>query len=106
MISPLNQAHRARKARRIIQSAFRFSPKARRYVPVRFELIGDCVAVAVLRERGREDQICVKVARLLPDGRAAQMRKECRRGFSTVHAQIDYFESLYRRFANANDDSL
>jgi hypothetical protein len=68
---------------------------------LRFELLGDGVAVAVVKpahNRGAAAGVHVKVARVLPDGRATRMLKECRKGFASVRDQIEYFESLHQRY--------
>jgi hypothetical protein len=94
---PTQQAHRVQRARRIIVAAY--GPN-RAKEAVRFELLGDAVAVAVVRLPRSSTGVHVKVARALPGGRAARMLKECRKGFTSVRDQIEYFESLHERYGD------
>jgi hypothetical protein len=94
---PTFKAHRVLKARRIIRDAYGL---ARARQALRFELLGESVAIAVVPEVHAEGTIRVKVARVLPDGRVSRMLKESRIGFASVRDQIRYFESLYRRYGN------
>lgn len=91
------QAHRAQRAQRIILEAYGIRRGERQRQPIRYELLGDCVAVAVVRDR-RTPGAMVKVARQLPDGRVRRMLKECRKGFANLKEQIRYFETLYQRY--------
>ncbi len=91
------KAHRAQRARRIIAAAY---GPSRVTQAVRFELLGNGVAVAVVRPPRSTFGVHVKVARGLPDGRATRMLKECRKGFSSVRDQIEYFESLHERYGD------
>jgi hypothetical protein len=94
---PTRKAHRAIKAKRIIRHAY---GRTRASQAIRFELLGDFVAVAVVRDVTATAEVVIKVARELPDGRASRMLKESRKGFASVREQIRYFESLYERFGN------
>jgi len=94
---PTEKAHRVQRARRIIAAAYG-STRARQ--ALRFELLGDGVAVAVVKPARSAASVHVKVARALPDGRASRMLKECRKGFASVRDQIEYFESLHQRYGN------
>jgi hypothetical protein len=52
--------------------------------------------VVVLRDEAAPHRTAVKVARLLPDGGAKQMRKASRsNGFTSIKDQITYFETMY-----------
>jgi hypothetical protein len=94
---PTYMAHRALKARRIIRDAY---GRTRERQALRFELLGESVAIAIVPEPSAAGAINIKVARLLPDGRASRMLKESRRGFSSVRDQIKYFETMYQRYGN------
>jgi hypothetical protein len=94
---PTEKAHRVQLARRIITAAYGSS---RASEAVRFELLGDGVAVAVVKAPRSSVGVHVKVARALPGGRAARMLKECRKGFTSVRDQIEYFESLHERYGD------
>ena len=94
---PTRKAHRVIKARRIIRHAY---GRTRAAQAIRFELLGESVAVAVVRDDSPDAEVAIKVARVLPDGRVSRMLKESRKGFSSVRDQITYFESLYERFGN------
>jgi len=95
---PIRKAHRAQKARRIIKLAYGIDGTSRYRRPVRFELLGDSVALAVVQEMRGKPTLLFKLARLLPDGRVAQMRKESRKGLMSLKEQLRYFDSLYKRF--------
>ena len=75
---PTEKAHRVQRARRIIAAAYGMG---RVNEALRFELLGDGIAVAVVRPSRLPAAVHVKVARALPNGRAARMLKECRKGF-------------------------
>ena len=92
---PTEKAHRVLKARRIIRDAY---GRTRAQQALRFELLGESVALAVVPETRADGTIRIKVARELPDGRVARMLKESRVGFSSVRDQISYFEALYKRY--------
>ena len=94
---PTYKAHRVLKARRIIRDAY---GQARARQALRFELLGESVALAVVPETNADGVIRIKVARELPDGRVSRMLKESRAGFATVREQIKYFESLYQRYGS------
>ena len=94
---PTEKAHRVQRARRIIAAAYG-SNRARE--ALRFELLGDGVAVAVVKPARSTVGVHIKVARVLPDGRATRMLKECRKGFASVREQIEYFESLHERYGD------
>jgi hypothetical protein len=96
-------AHRVKKAERIIRQAYGITRAARIRRPVRFELLGANVAVAVVRDVRCDGPTAVKVARKLEDGRVVQMRKECRKGFESIKEFICYFDSLHERFGNPDD---
>ncbi len=66
---------------------------------MRYEMLCDGVAVAVVR-RTTDAAVLVRVAKLLPDGRVKQLRKESRAGFRSPREVIAYFESLYARYGN------
>jgi hypothetical protein len=92
------QAHRAQRAELIIRRAYGIRRGETRRQPVRFELLGDCVAVAVVKDTRDAPCIAIKVARELPDGSVKRMLKECRTGFASLKEQIRYFETLYQRY--------
>jgi hypothetical protein len=94
---PTHQAHRILKARRIIRDAY---GQARARQALRFELLGESVAIAVVPEDNVQGSIRVKVARVLPDGRVSRMLKESRIGFTSIRDQICYFETLYKRYGD------
>lgn len=96
------QAHRARRAERIIRAAYRYSDHTAANRIVRFELLGSDVAVAVLRSRPAGENAGVRVARLLPCGRAIQMRNESRKEFATIKELISYFDALYAKYGTPN----
>lgn len=96
----LHKARQAQKARRIIREAFGITRTGAR-LPVRYELLGNSVALAVVRQKpslGVGGSVVIRVARQLPNGRVSRMLKECRSGFPNVGEQIRYFESLYERY--------
>jgi hypothetical protein len=95
----LENARRAQKARRIISQAYRLDPRRGRN-PVRYELLGDSVALAVLRTNEPDAPVIIRLARQLPDGRVSRLLKETRAGFRSIEEQIRYFESLYQRYGN------
>ena len=92
---PTEKAHRVLKARRIIRDAY---GRARAQQALRFELLGESVALAVVPEPAARGVIRIKVARELPDGRVTRMLKESRAGFTDVRDQIKYFETMYQRY--------
>ena len=94
---PTEKANRVQRARRIIAAAYG-STHARD--ALRFELLGDGVAVAVVKSPRSMAGVHVKVARVLPNDRATRMLKECRKGFVSVRDQIEYFESLHQRYGD------
>ncbi|HEY4219330.1 MAG TPA: hypothetical protein VGM67_19435 [Gemmatimonadaceae bacterium] len=94
---PTQKAHRVQRARRIIAAAY---GSGRVKEALRFELLGDAVAVAVVKPSRSTAAVHVKVARALPNGRATRMLKECRKGFASVRDQIEYFESLHQRYGD------
>jgi len=96
------QAHRVRRAERIIRAAYRYSERTATARIVRFELLGTDVAVAVLRGRPTRENTGVRVARLLPNGRAVQMRKESRNEFATIKDFLSYFDALYAKYGTPN----
>ncbi len=65
---------------------------------MRYELLASGVAIAVARDERDGGRTFVRVARRLGDGRAVQMRKECRRQFSTVQDLLTYFDGIYARY--------
>lgn len=93
----LHKARQVQKAQRIIREAFGITRTGDR-LPIRYELLGNSVALAVVRQRACNAPVVIKVARELPDGRVSRMLKECRSGFPSVGEQIRYFESLYARY--------
>jgi hypothetical protein len=95
----LHQARRAQIAARIIRRAYGIDRKQTRRFPIRFELVGSAVALAVVREYP-SGRTVVKVARLLPDGRVQRMLKECRSGFGSLREQHSYFETLYQTYGD------
>lgn len=94
---PTDKAQRVLKARRIIRVAY---GHARALQALRFELLGESVALAVVPEDHVDGPMRFKVARILPDGRVTRMLKESRVGFLNVRDQIRYFESLYQRYGD------
>lgn len=94
------QARRVQRAERIIRAAYGIRRGDTRRLPVRYELLGDSVAVAVVKDRRTPSGAIVKVAQRLPDGRVRRMLKECRTGFATLKEQIRYFEILYQRYGS------
>lgn len=94
------QALRALRAQQIIGKAYGIRRGDPRHAQVRFELLGDAVALAVVRNRTEEHTVVVKVARQLPDGRVTRLLKESRRGFENLKEQILYFEALYERYGS------
>jgi hypothetical protein len=94
---PTVKAHRVQRARRIIAAAYGVN---RVKEAVRFELLGDAVAVAIIRDPRCTPAVHIKVARALPGGGASRMLKECRKGFANVRDQIEYFESLHERYGS------
>jgi hypothetical protein len=97
-VAPLYRAQRAQLAARIIRKAYGISRGRGPRVPVRFELLGDAVALAVVHDRRKSGTTFIKVARVLPDGRVQRMLKECRGGFASLKEQVQYFETLYRKY--------
>ena len=96
-------AHRSRVAERIIREAFGVSRPDRNRRPVRYELLGGTVAVAVLRDERAGGQLCIRVARRLADGRAVQMRKASRIGFASIQELLAYFDDIYAQYGKPNE---
>jgi hypothetical protein len=92
---PTTQALRALRAEQIIRDAYGIDRRSPRRTPVRYELLGADVAIAIVRDERAAPRTVVKVARRRPDGRAMQMRKACRNGFRNIREQIAYFETMY-----------
>lgn len=96
------QAQRVRKAERIIRQAYRMTRETSTRRVVRFELLGSDVAVAVVRDEHAETCAGVRVAQLLPSGRAKQMRKESRKQFATIGDLLSHFDALYAKYGKPN----
>ena len=101
MAASTTKARATNAARRIIRAAYSLNEKTGRVRPVRYELLGSGVAVAVARRKS-DGTVVVKVARWV-DGHARQMRKESRTGFASTREVIAYFDSLYRRYGRPDD---
>ena len=93
------QAHRVRKAERIIRKAYGITRGCKKRQPLRFELIGEDVALALVRYRSAGDELVIRLARQMPDGRVVRMLSECHKGgFANLREQIKYYETLYQRY--------
>lgn len=93
---PTDQAHRILKARRLIRAAYGIDPKADAARIVRYDLIGD--AVAVVRLRGLvvdPPSMTIRVAQQLPSGRVKQLRKANRTSMAVYPDAFDYLEALH-----------
>ena len=99
-VATIRRAQRAQIAARIIKKAYGIERGRGHRVPIRFELLGDSVALAVIQDRRFAGLTLIKVARMLPDGRPQRMLKECRRGFASLKDQLRYFETLYRKYGS------
>lgn len=92
------QAHRARRARRIIRDAFRARPNASRANIVRYYLIGEAVAAAVVSENAAaRHATSVLVARDRPGGRAVRLRDDCRTGLTDWRQLMAHVEQLHAK---------
>lgn len=90
------KARATNTARRIIRAAYSLNEKTGRVHPVRYELLGSGVAVAVGRRKS-DGTVVVKLACQV-NGRCRQMRKDSRAGFASPREIIEYFDSLYERY--------
>jgi hypothetical protein len=89
---PTEQAHRIVKARRLIRAAYGIDPALDAARVIRYDLIGDSVAVVRLKDRTRTDGLMtLRVAQELPSGRVKQLRKANRTG---LHGYPDIIEHL------------
>jgi len=70
---------------------------------LRYELLGSSVALAVCRDERQGGRTFIRVARRLGDGRAVQMRKECRDQFSNLDDFLAYFDGMYARYGAPHD---
>ncbi len=93
---PTDQAHRILKARRLIRVAYGIDPRADAARIVRYDLIGDAVAVVRLCERPPDRvSMTIRVAQQLPCGRIKQLRKANRTGLLIYPDAFDYLQSLH-----------
>jgi hypothetical protein len=93
-----DKARRTTAAERIIREAYKISRASTARRVMRYELLTSGVALAVARDERKGGRTFVRVARRLGDGRAVQMRKECRSQFSTLKDLLNYFEGIYARY--------
>ena len=93
-----DKARRSNAAERIIREAYRLSRPRTNQRVMRYELLTSGVALAVTRDERHGGRTFVRVARRLQDGRAVQMRKECRKQLSTVQDVLTYFDGIYARY--------
>jgi hypothetical protein len=96
-VRPLQKAYRHRKAARIIRVAYGIDRSTAPRRVVRYELLGDDVALAIVEDR-RTGSTLYKLARGMPDGRAKQLRKMSRAGFTTLKEHFAYYDMLYAAF--------
>jgi hypothetical protein len=97
-MSRTDKARHATAAERIIREAYKISrPSTARRVK-RYELLSSGVALAIARDERNGGRTFVRVARRLGDGRAVQMRKECRNQFATLKDLLAYFDGIYARY--------
>ena len=94
---PTRKARRIQRAQRIIRQAYNIRRGGSGIQPVRYELLGDAVALVVVRA-DESGNVLVKLARELPSGRTKRLAEETRVGFSSVKEQIAYFDALYARY--------
>jgi hypothetical protein len=90
------KARASNEARRIIRAAYTLNEQSGRVRPVRYELLGSGVAIAVGIRRS-DNTVVIKVAQQA-EGRCRQMRKESRIGFQSAREIIAYFDALYARY--------
>ncbi|HTR78717.1 MAG TPA: hypothetical protein VMH39_11425 [Gemmatimonadaceae bacterium] len=89
---------RSQIARRIIKQAYGIDPKRTAARIVRYELIGESVAVVVLREDGPESTIEVRVAQRLTTGRVIQLEHANRCGLRGYREIVEHLEALYHEY--------
>ena len=94
---PTRKARRVQRAQRIIRQAYNIRRGGSGVQPVRYELLGDTVALVVVRT-DESGNVLVKLARELPSGRTKRLAEETREGFASVKDQIAYFDALYARY--------
>ena len=93
---PTDQAHRILKARRLIRAAYGIDPKVDAARIVRYDLIGDTVAVVRLRDHVKDSpSMTIRVAQQLPSGRVKQLRKANRTGLTIYPDAFIYLETLH-----------
>jgi hypothetical protein len=104
---PTEQAHRIVKARRLIRAAYGIDPAVDAARVIRYDLIGDSVAVVRLKHRTCADGLMtVRVAQELPSGRVKQLRKANRTGLHGYPDIIQHLQALDDAYGSCNAGSL
>jgi hypothetical protein len=93
-------ALRSQIARRIIKKAYGIDPKAAVPRIIRYELIGEGVAVILLHEGDAEPTVGLHVAQRLPSGRIRRLRKASRAGVRGYRDVLEHLEALYVQYGS------
>jgi hypothetical protein len=100
---PTEQAHRIVKARRLIRAAYGIDPAVDAARVIRYDLIGDSVAVVRLKDRTCADGLMtLRVAQELPSGRVKQLRKANRTGLHGYPDIIQHLQALHDAYGAAS----
>jgi hypothetical protein len=100
-VAPIRQARRAQRASQITKKAYGIQTGRGRRIPIRYELLGDSVALLIVAGRSVKEPSSIKLAKALPDGRVKRMLKESRIAcFGSVKEQIAYSETLYQKYGD------
>lgn len=100
---PTEQAHRIVKARRLIRAAYGIDPALDAARVIRYDLIGDSVAVVRLKDRACADGLMtLRVAQELPSGRVKQLRKANRTGLHGYPDIIQHLQALDDAYGSCN----
>lgn len=95
------QARRVMRARRIIHRAYRIGGKTAHPHPIRYELIGDSVAVVVLADQHRPARhvaVSLWVARESKSGRARKLRGDSRDNLDSYRDVVAHLELLQKKY--------
>ena len=102
---PTTQAHRTRRARRIIQRAYggqRSSDAARLTC---FELLGERTAVARVRPEAGRKIAGIVVAQELTSERTIRLLRENRNDFQSLRELFAYLDELYERYGGPRGEA-
>lgn len=101
MVTKTLQARRVLKARRIIQRAYRLKPDQTDPKPVRFELIGENVALVVLATKCPQSQNTatnILVAKTTQSGRTRKLPDDSRQELTNFRDVVAHLESLHKKY--------